>query len=113
VNAVENGVDLIFGHGGSLASRRQKAKICFPVTLNRTICPLRLYFRSRGGNGSCPGGTDFDRSKAVLVTPPKKKAISIRVDEDLLDYFKRDGSGYQRRINQVLRAYVEQKRKAG
>ena len=32
---------------------------------------------------------------------------------DLLDYFKRDGGGYQRRINQVLRAYVEQKRKVG
>ena len=31
---------------------------------------------------------DIDWSKAVLVIPPKKKAISIRVDEDVLDYFK-------------------------
>jgi uncharacterized protein (DUF4415 family) len=54
---------------------------------------------------------DFDWSKAVLVIPPKKKAISIRVDEDVLDYFKKQGAGYQRRINAVLRSYMQQKRK--
>ena len=54
---------------------------------------------------------DFDWSKAVLVIPPKKKAISIRVDEDVLDYFKKEGPGYQRRINAVLRSYMQQKRK--
>jgi uncharacterized protein (DUF4415 family) len=55
---------------------------------------------------------DVDWSKAVLVSPPKKKAISIRVDEDVLDYFKHEGAGYQRRMNAVLRSYVEQKRKS-
>ena len=55
---------------------------------------------------------DFDWSEAVLVIPPKKKAISIRVDEDVLDYFKHEGAGYQRRMNAVLRSYVQQKRKA-
>jgi uncharacterized protein (DUF4415 family) len=54
---------------------------------------------------------DFDWSEAVLVIPPKKKAISIRVDEDVLDYFKKDGAGYQRRMNAVLRFYMQQKRK--
>jgi uncharacterized protein (DUF4415 family) len=54
---------------------------------------------------------DFDWSKAVLVIPPKKRAISIRVDEDVLDYFKREGSGYQRRMNAVLRSYMQQKKK--
>ncbi len=53
---------------------------------------------------------DFDWSEAVLVIPPKKKAISIRVDEDVLDYFKHEGSGYQRRINAVLRSYMQQKK---
>src|SRR5437870_3990386 len=55
---------------------------------------------------------DFDWSEAVLVMPPKKKtAISIRVDSDVLDFFKQEGSGYQRRMNAVLRSYVEQTRK--
>jgi len=52
---------------------------------------------------------DIDWSDAVLVIPPKKKAISIRVDEDVLDFFKREGEGYQRRINAVLRSYMQQK----
>jgi uncharacterized protein (DUF4415 family) len=54
---------------------------------------------------------DVDWSEAVIVIPPKKKAISIRVDEDVLDFFKQEGAGYQRRMNAVLRSYVQQKRK--
>jgi len=52
---------------------------------------------------------DIDWSKAEIVIPVKKKAISIRVDEDVLDYFKRSGAGYQRRINAVLRSFVQEK----
>jgi uncharacterized protein (DUF4415 family) len=51
---------------------------------------------------------DIDWSDAVLVMPARKKAISIRVDEDVLDFFKKEGSGYQRRINAVLRSYMQQ-----
>ena len=61
-----------------------------------------------------PAWADFknvDWSDAVLIIPPKKKAISIRVDEDVLDYFKKEGAGYQRRMNAVLRSYMQQKRK--
>jgi uncharacterized protein (DUF4415 family) len=54
---------------------------------------------------------DWNWSDAVLVIPPKKKAISIRVDEDVLDYFKQEGAGYQRRMNAVLRSYMQQKAK--
>jgi uncharacterized protein (DUF4415 family) len=54
---------------------------------------------------------DWNWSDAVLVIPSRKKAISIRVDEDVLDYFKKEGAGYQRRINAVLRSYMQQKRK--
>ena len=54
---------------------------------------------------------DIDWSDAVLVIPAKKKAISIRVDEDVLDFFKSEGDGYQRRINAVLRSYMQQKTK--
>jgi uncharacterized protein (DUF4415 family) len=54
---------------------------------------------------------DVDWSQAALPMPAKKKAISIRVDEDVLEFFKSDGAGYQRRINAVLRSFMEQKRK--
>lgn len=49
---------------------------------------------------------NLDWSKVTLVEPPKKTAISIRVDQDVLDFFKEAGPGYQRRINAVLRSYM-------
>ena len=51
---------------------------------------------------------DLDWSDAVVVVPPKKRAISIRVDQDVLDHFKQQGAGYQRRMNAVLRSYMDQ-----
>jgi uncharacterized protein (DUF4415 family) len=53
---------------------------------------------------------EWNWSDAVLIIPAKKKAISIRVDEDVLDFFKQQGAGYQRRMNAVLRSYMQQKR---
>ena len=41
----------------------------------------------------------------------EKKAISIRLDEDVLAFFKSEGDGYQRRMNAVLRSYMVQKAK--
>lgn len=51
---------------------------------------------------------DFDWSKAMLVIPKRKEAISIRLDEDVLTFFKSLGTGYQTRINAVLRYFMEQ-----
>ena len=45
----------------------------------------------------------------TVLDPREEKAISIRVDEDVLDFFKKEGDGYQRRINAVLRSYMQQK----
>ncbi|HRN54732.1 MAG TPA: BrnA antitoxin family protein [Gemmatimonadaceae bacterium] len=44
--------------------------------------------------------------RAVIVDPPAKRAISLRVDEDVLDWFKARGPGYQTRMMAVLRSYV-------
>ena len=42
-----------------------------------------------------------------LAIQPAKKPISIKLDEDVLAYFKSEGSRYQTHINAVLRAYVQ------
>ena len=54
---------------------------------------------------------DFDWSDAVLVVPQKKKAISIRLDEDVIEFFKAQGEGYQTRMNAVLRHFMENTKK--
>lgn len=60
------------------------------------------------GDPDWAGTEDVDWSKAELVVLGPKKPISIRLDQDVLEFFKREGSGYQRRINAVLRTYMEQ-----
>ena len=54
---------------------------------------------------------DIDWSKAQVVYPQAKKAISIRLDEDVVDFFKAAGKGYQTRINAVLRSFIDEQRK--
>ena len=45
--------------------------------------------------------------KAKIRMPATKKPVSIRLDSDVLDWFRKKGRRYQSRINAVLRAYVE------
>ena len=45
--------------------------------------------------------------RATLRMPRPKKAVSLRLDPDVLDWFKEQGEGYQTRINAVLRMYKE------
>ncbi len=50
-------------------------------------------------------------AEAELRLPSAKSSITIRLDPDVLDWFKGQGKGYQTRINAVLRRYVEAQRK--
>jgi uncharacterized protein (DUF4415 family) len=48
---------------------------------------------------------------SVTVELPKAKAdLHMRIDRDVLDYFRGMGKGYQTRINAVLRSYIERAR---
>lgn len=43
---------------------------------------------------------------AELRVPPKQ-SVTIRLDADVLEWFKAQGEGYQTRINKLLRSYME------
>ncbi len=49
---------------------------------------------------------DFFKS-ANLRMPSKKASITVRLDSDVLEWFRNQGKGYQTRINAVLRTYME------
>lgn len=49
--------------------------------------------------------------KAVLKMPEPKTLVTIRLDRDILEWFKKQGPKYQTRINALLRAYVEAKKR--
>lgn len=63
-------------------------------------------------NGDSKDAQEFevDWSTARIVEPEIKQAISLRVDQDILDFFKSEGRGYQTRMNAVLRAYMDAKK---
>jgi uncharacterized protein (DUF4415 family) len=52
---------------------------------------------------------DIDWTKAKLGIPPGKEIVTLRLDGDMLDWFKQQGRGYQTRMNAVLRAYFQAK----
>ncbi len=39
--------------------------------------------------------------------PPAKKPVTIRIDQDVIEWFRGQGPGYQTRINRLLRRYME------
>lgn len=53
-----------------------------------------------------PATTKAFWKDAKIFMPHHKVHISLRLDEDIIEYFKKDGAGYQSRINAVLKAYV-------
>ena len=55
-----------------------------------------------------PLDDDFFAS-AELRLPKPKKSITIRIDEDVLDWYKAQGKGYQTRMNATLRLYMKGK----
>ncbi len=69
---------------------------------------------------------DIDFSEIPEVTPEmfargivrrglkpvvRKKQLTLRMDSDVIEWFKRQGRGYQTKINSLLRAYMEEHRR--
>ena len=50
-------------------------------------------------------------AKAIVrrgLKPRTKTQLTLRVDSDVLEWYKKQGRGYQTRINQLLRAYMQE-----
>ena len=52
--------------------------------------------------------SDVWMNEAMVIRPTHPKTpVTIRLDEDMVAWFKAQGRGYQTRMNAVLRAYYE------
>ena len=49
----------------------------------------------------------IDWASAAIDLPKPKAVLNMRIDQDILDFFRKTGKGYQTRINAILRTYVE------
>lgn len=75
-----------------LEAQRAKALAQVPETVDVTDIPITI---------------PEQWATARLVVPPAKVPISIRLDDDVLKWFKAQEGAYQTRINAVLRTYME------
>jgi uncharacterized protein (DUF4415 family) len=46
------------------------------------------------------------------LQPITKRQLTLRLDSDVIDWFKKQGQGYQTRMNALLRAYMQEHEKA-
>lgn len=46
------------------------------------------------------------------LKPITKRQLTLRLDSDVVEWFKRQGTGYQTKMNALLRAYMEEHKKA-
>jgi uncharacterized protein (DUF4415 family) len=46
-------------------------------------------------------------ANAIIRLPEPKASVTLRIDREVIDWFKSQGKGYQTRINAVLKAYKE------
>jgi len=48
----------------------------------------------------------FFKDTEISLRPPKK-SLTLRLDADVLEWFRKKGEGYQTRINAILRTYMK------
>lgn len=63
------------------------------------------------GTADIPEQRDWSGARRGVFFRPIKQQLTLRLDADLIDWFKRNGGGYQTRINAALREHM--RRKAG
>ena len=56
---------------------------------------------------------DFWASARVVMPPPGKASVHLRLDSDVLDWFREQGKGHLSRMNAVLRSFMESQKAPG
>jgi len=56
---------------------------------------------------ACPEMDENFFKNAKIVLPLKKETVTMRLDQDVLEWFRAQGKGYQTRINALLRSYMK------
>ena len=87
-----------------------------PTTARYSLSEIRAK-RARGEDQTWPDapeaeslGEDFWKQARVVI-PRGKTSVHLRLDSDIVEWFKIQGRGHLTRMNAVLRAYVDAHRR--
>ena len=78
-----------------------------PPKLKTELETLRKMQESDIDTTEMPVITNWGHAMRGALHRPIKRPLSLRVDADVIDWFQRQGAGYQSRMNAALREYVE------
>lgn len=82
-----------------------KKKSIITVTLEEA---MKMKGKTRKDAPEGPSlGKDFWKDAKVVYPESPKEQVTVRLDADILEWFKAHGRGYQTRMNAVLRSYYE------
>jgi uncharacterized protein (DUF4415 family) len=79
--------------------------------LRKDFEALRCLPDDQIDTGDIPERPVADKALVGLFYRPMKESVTIRLDADMLDWFKSKGRGYQTTINWILRQYFAESRK--
>ena len=91
-----------------------RAVVSKPLTRSQKaeLAALAALPENRINTAAIPEQRDWTGARRGVFFRPIKKQLTLRLDADLIDWFKRhepSGQGYQTRINRALRDYVAQR----
>lgn len=72
-----------------------------------SLAPLPTPEADQPASSEAPSSLDTEWMKSAEQLPQNKQQITLRIDADVLAFFRSTGKRYQSRMNAVLRAYVE------
>ena len=79
----------------------------YTATQKRELKALAVLTDNEIDFSDIPEQRDWSDAKRGLFYKPIKQQLTLRLDADLVDWFKKNGTGYQTRINTALRDYVK------
>jgi uncharacterized protein (DUF4415 family) len=77
-----------------------------------TMSEDEIARRAKADPDAQPTDAAFWKGAQVVISPGKH-LVTVRIDKDVLEWFRASGRRYQSRMNAVLRSYMEAHRKAG
>jgi uncharacterized protein (DUF4415 family) len=80
---------------------------------SKSASKTQAQIRASIAADSDEAGMVVDWDHATIDLPQPKATLNMRVDRDVLEFFKKTGRGYQTRINAILRSYFEHSHQSG
>jgi uncharacterized protein (DUF4415 family) len=98
----------------TIVSRKQLAKMKDLTDWDRVRSMSEEEIeRNAAEDADNPPWTEEEWARARVVFPQGKAPVTLRLDKDIIAWFKSQGRGYQTRINAALRAFVEAHKRRG